>query len=57
VWGLGYQRRTNYLRFHMAQLRRKLEDDPAHPRCLLTEHGMGYRYQPDIRPVREGWRM
>jgi two-component system KDP operon response regulator KdpE len=57
VWGPGYQRRTNYLRFHMAQLRRKLEDNPAHPRYLLTEHGMGYRYQPDIRPVREGWRM
>ena len=55
--GPGYQRRTNYLRFHMAQLRRKLEDNPAHPRYLLTEHGMGYRYQPDIRPVREGWRM
>jgi two-component system KDP operon response regulator KdpE len=41
----------------MAQLRRKLEDNPAHPRYLLTEHGMGYRYQPDTRPVREGWRM
>jgi two-component system, OmpR family, KDP operon response regulator KdpE len=57
VWGPGYQRRTNYLRFHMAQLRRKLEDNPAHPRYLLTEHGMGYRYQPDLRPAREGWRM
>ena len=57
VWGPGYQRRTNYLRFHMAQLRRKLEDNPARPRHLLTEHGMGYRYQPDIRPLREGWRM
>jgi hypothetical protein len=30
----------------MARLCRKLEDNPAHPRCLLTEHGMGYRYQP-----------
>ncbi|MGH3406500.1 MAG: winged helix-turn-helix domain-containing protein [Streptosporangiaceae bacterium] len=37
---------TNYLRFHMARLRRKLEDDPARPRHLLTEPGMGYRYQP-----------
>jgi two-component system, OmpR family, KDP operon response regulator KdpE len=46
VWGPGFQRRTNYLRFHMAQLRRKLEDDPARPRHLLTEHGMGYRFQP-----------
>jgi len=46
VWGPGYLQRTNYLRFHMARLRRKLEDDPARPRHLLTEPGMGYRYQP-----------
>jgi two-component system, OmpR family, KDP operon response regulator KdpE len=46
VWGPGFQQRTNYLRFHMAQLRRKLEDDPARPRHLLTEHGTGYRFQP-----------
>jgi two-component system KDP operon response regulator KdpE len=46
VWGPGFSHRTNYLRFHMARLRRKLEDDPARPRHLLTEPGMGYRYQP-----------
>jgi two-component system, OmpR family, KDP operon response regulator KdpE len=46
VWGPGFQRRTNYLRFHMARLRRKLEDNPARPSYLLTEPGMGYRYQP-----------
>jgi two-component system KDP operon response regulator KdpE len=46
VWGQGFQQRTNYLRFHMARLRRKLEDNPARPRHLLTEPGMGYRYQP-----------
>jgi two-component system, OmpR family, KDP operon response regulator KdpE len=46
VWGPGYERSTNYLRFHMARLRRKLEDDPSRPRYLLTEPGMGYRYQP-----------
>jgi two-component system, OmpR family, KDP operon response regulator KdpE len=46
VWGPGFGQRTNYLRFHMARLRRKLEDDPARPRHLLTEPGMGYRYQP-----------
>jgi two-component system KDP operon response regulator KdpE len=46
VWGVGFQDRTNYLRFHMARLRRKLEDDPPRPRHLLTEPGMGYRYQP-----------
>ena len=46
VWGPGFQGRTNYLRFHMARLRRKLEDNPARPRHLRTEPGMGYRYQP-----------
>jgi two-component system KDP operon response regulator KdpE len=46
IWGPGYEPRTNYLRFHMARLRRKLEDDPARPRHLLTEPGMGYRYRP-----------
>jgi two-component system, OmpR family, KDP operon response regulator KdpE len=46
VWGPGFQQRTNYLRFHMARLRRKLEDNPTRPRHLLTEPGMGYRYQP-----------
>ena len=46
VWGPGFQDRTNYLRFHMTRLRRKLEEDPSRPRHLLTEPGMGYRYQP-----------
>ena len=46
VWGPGFGQRTNYLRFHMARLRRKLEDNPARPRHLLTEPGLGYRYQP-----------
>jgi two-component system KDP operon response regulator KdpE len=46
VWGPGFQQRTNYLRFHMTRLRHKLEDNPARPRHLLTEPGMGYRYQP-----------
>ncbi|TYK49177.1 response regulator [Actinomadura decatromicini] len=46
VWGPSYQRETHYLRQYMAQLRRKLEKDPAHPRHLLTEPGMGYRFQP-----------
>jgi two-component system, OmpR family, KDP operon response regulator KdpE len=54
VWGPGNQKRTNYLRFHMARLRHKLEDNPARPRHLLTEPGMGYRYQPDPRPVPAG---
>ena len=46
VWGPGFERSTHYLRFHMARLRRKLEDDPPRPKHLLTEPGMGYRYQP-----------
>jgi two-component system KDP operon response regulator KdpE len=46
VWGPAYQKETNYLRVYLAQLRRKLEPDPAHPRYLLTEPGMGYRFTP-----------
>jgi two-component system, OmpR family, KDP operon response regulator KdpE len=46
LWGPGTESSTHYLRFHMARLRRKLEDDPPRPRHLLTEPGMGYRYAP-----------
>ena len=46
VWGPSYHRETNYLRVYLAQLRRKLEPDPAHPRYLHTEPGMGYRFTP-----------
>ncbi|TDD81091.1 response regulator [Actinomadura darangshiensis] len=46
VWGPAYKSESHYLRQYMAQLRRKLESDPSHPRHLLTEPGMGYRYQP-----------
>jgi two-component system, OmpR family, KDP operon response regulator KdpE len=46
VWGEGFEHHAHYLRFHMAGLRRKLEDDPPRPQHLLTEPGMGYRYQP-----------
>ena len=45
VWGPAYATETHYLRVYLAQLRRKLEDDPAHPKHLLTEAGMGYRFQ------------
>ena len=47
VWGPQYGSETNYLRQYMAQLRHKLEDDPSHPRQLLTEPGMGYRLHLD----------
>jgi two-component system, OmpR family, KDP operon response regulator KdpE len=50
VWGPGYADATGNLRLYMAQLRRKLEPDPARPRWLITEPGMGYRYQPDPEP-------
>ena len=45
VWGPAYATETHYLRVYLAQLRRKLERDPAHPRHLLTEAGMGYRFE------------
>jgi two-component system KDP operon response regulator KdpE len=43
VWGPAYVERSHYLRVHMAALRHKLEADPARPRFLLTEAGVGYR--------------
>ncbi|MFG3282461.1 response regulator [Streptomyces sp. NPDC048111] len=46
VWGPSYGTETNYLRVYMAQLRRKLEGDPSHPRHFITEPGMGYRFEP-----------
>lgn len=46
VWGPAYQTETNYLRVYLAQLRRKLEPDPARPRHLITEPGLGYRFEP-----------
>jgi two-component system KDP operon response regulator KdpE len=45
VWGPSYATETHYLRVYLAQLRRKLEDDPSRPKHLLTEAGMGYRFQ------------
>lgn len=46
VWGAKYLKETHYLRQYMAQLRKKLEPDPGRPVHLLTEPGMGYRFQP-----------
>ncbi|HEY1821511.1 MAG TPA: response regulator [Trebonia sp.] len=45
VWGPAYGSESNYLRVYVAQLRRKLEQEPSRPRFLLTEPGMGYRFQ------------
>ncbi|MGH3755464.1 MAG: response regulator [Pseudonocardiaceae bacterium] len=46
VWGPSYLKETHYLRVYLAQLRRKLEPDPSRPRHLVTEPGMGYRFEP-----------
>jgi two-component system KDP operon response regulator KdpE len=46
VWGSAYGSETHYLRVYIAQLRRKLEPNPALPRYLITEPGMGYRFEP-----------
>jgi two-component system KDP operon response regulator KdpE len=46
VWGPGYGDESHYLRVFMAQIRRKLEPDPSHPRYFITEPGMGYRFEP-----------
>ncbi|KAA2253605.1 response regulator [Solihabitans fulvus] len=45
VWGPAYATESHYLRVYLAQLRRKLEPEPSHPRHLLTEPGMGYRFE------------
>ena len=45
VWGPQYHDETNYLRVFMAQVRRKLEPEAAHPRYFITEPGMGYRFE------------
>jgi len=44
VWGMGYIEQTQYLRVFIAQLRKKVEDDPAKPKLLNTESGIGYRF-------------
>ena len=46
VWGPRYTNETNYLRVHLANLRRKLEPDPVRPRYLVTDPGLGYRFTP-----------
>lgn len=46
VWGPAFETETNYLRVYVAALRRKLEPDPAHPVHIVTEPGMGYRFEP-----------
>jgi two-component system KDP operon response regulator KdpE len=51
VWGPQYEKETNYLRVFMAQIRKKLEPDPAKPRYFITEARMGHRFQPGPRAL------
>src|SRR5450759_3257527 len=44
IWGFGYIGQTQYLRVFVAQIRKKIEDDPAKPQLLITESGIGYRF-------------
>ncbi|MFO1273376.1 MAG: response regulator [Rubrivivax sp.] len=46
LWGPGHAEDTHYVRVHMANLRKKVEDEPSMPRHLLTEPGVGYRFRP-----------
>ena len=47
VWGINYVNQAHYVRVYLAQLRQKIEADPARPRLLLTEPGIGYRLRSD----------
>lgn len=49
VWGPEYGEETEYLRVYMGHLRQKIELDPSAPRCLLTERGIGYRFEPPVQ--------
>jgi two-component system KDP operon response regulator KdpE len=45
IWGPGFIRQSQYLRVFVAQLRKKIEEDPNRPEHLLTESGVGYRFR------------
>ena len=50
IWGSQHVKDTGYLRLYISQLRKKIEPDPAHPKYLKTETGMGYRLDTDGEP-------
>ncbi len=54
VWGPQYGEETNYLRVHMAHIRRKLEPEPSHPRYFHTEPGLGYRFEDAQAALSDG---
>jgi two-component system KDP operon response regulator KdpE len=47
IWGANHAAGTGYLRLYLSQLRKKLEPEPSKPRYLITEAGMGYRFEPE----------
>ena len=51
AWGPAYSKETQYLRVYMTQLRHKLESDPARPRFLINEPGIGYRLKIDLEEI------
>jgi two-component system KDP operon response regulator KdpE len=53
VWGPDYGDETEYLRVFINQLRKKVEPDPSHPRYILTEPWLGYRFEPPQEPVKK----
>jgi len=44
IWGFSYINQTQYLRVFIAQIRKKIEEDPSKPRLIITESGIGYRF-------------
>jgi len=51
VWGDQYRDQSDYLKVYISRLRSKLEDDPEHPRYILTERGLGYRFARPPNPA------
>jgi two-component system KDP operon response regulator KdpE len=51
VWGPEYREEGHYLHVYVANLRRKIERDPRHPRHLVTEPGTGYRFRTEIGEI------
>jgi two-component system KDP operon response regulator KdpE len=47
IWGPTFAEETQYTRVYIAQLRKKMEDDPTNPKWIVTESGVGYRFQPE----------
>jgi two-component system KDP operon response regulator KdpE len=56
VWGEAYRDDHHLLRLHIANLRKKIEPDPASPRYVRTHRGLGYAFAPDVRAVSEATR-